>query len=270
MSPAADLGSLASLPARVPFVRRVLLLDETTSTNDDARRLAAAGAPPGTIVIAEAQSAGRGCFGRAWHSPPGLGIHLSVVVRPAAPPAEIPRWTLGAAVAACEACRSCGVDRTSIAWPNDLVFGRRKLGGILVEARTTGVAVHDLIVGLGINVGHRPPDFPPELRHVACSLRDAASGPSPSRADLIERFLSIFSDVSDALSQGHWASVARRWTELTPDASGARVRVRRRTDGAEESGTTRGIDDSGALRVDLDLGGRVLIRHGDAVAPAED
>ena len=122
------------------------------STNDEAAALARAGAPEGTTVIAEEQTAGRGRVGRAWTSPAGAGLWLSMVVRPGAVPAE--RWTwlpLLAGLAARDAVRAAGVP-AQVKWPNDIVItgsGRdvRKLGGLLSEVVDDAV-----VIGIGINV----------------------------------------------------------------------------------------------------------------------
>ena len=106
------------------------------STNDVLRKMAAAGAPEGTAVVAGAQTAGRGTKGRAWHSAPGRGLYLSVLLRPAG--FDLSLLTLAAGLAARDAVRSShGLD-VRLRWPNDIVFDGRKLGGILCETRIQG------------------------------------------------------------------------------------------------------------------------------------
>jgi BirA family biotin operon repressor/biotin-[acetyl-CoA-carboxylase] ligase len=139
------------------------------STNDEAKRLARQGAPGGTAVVADAQTAGRGTRGRFWHSPPGLGLYLSIILRPPIhDPAGLP---LRAALAVREALREAAGVAVEVEPPNDLVFGGRKLGGILCESAFEGGNIEFAIVGVGLNVGHGPGDFPPELADTAISLR---------------------------------------------------------------------------------------------------
>src|SRR3954471_24495710 len=134
----------------------------TDSTNERARELALGGAPHGTVVTADEQSAGRGRQGRAWTAPARTAVLMSVVLR------ELdPLLPLAAAVAVCEACEEAAGVACGIKWPNDVWVDRRKLAGILVEGRPQeGWAV----LGMGVNVDVSPREFPPELRHTAASL----------------------------------------------------------------------------------------------------
>ena len=144
------------------------------STNERAKELAAAGAPHGTVVTADEQTAGRGRQGRAWSAPRRAAVLMSVIVRDLGDSAAM--LPLAAAVAACEACESVSGVRCEIKWPNDVWVDGRKLAGILVEARpTAGWAV----VGIGLNVSTTEDEFPAELRETATSLR-AAAGVAPS------------------------------------------------------------------------------------------
>lgn len=139
-------AALARVAARRgAFGARVVRLAQTPSTNDVATRLAADGAPEGTVVVADEQTRGRGRLGRAWHSPPGSGLYLSVVFRPtdgmpdeAAGAAVARLLTLAAGVAAAEAVRGATGLAVELKWPNDLVIGRprRKLAGLLAEGST--------------------------------------------------------------------------------------------------------------------------------------
>ncbi len=135
-----------------------LHLRDATSTNDRARELAAAGAPHGTLVTADAQSAGRGRQGRRWNAPPGRALLMSVVLRE--PHALLP---LAAAVAVAVAVGP----EARVKWPNDVQLAGRKVAGILAEGRPQeGWAV----LGVGINVAVRDEDLPHELRRTAAGL----------------------------------------------------------------------------------------------------
>jgi BirA family biotin operon repressor/biotin-[acetyl-CoA-carboxylase] ligase len=246
------------------------LLDSVGSTNDLARELAAEGAPEGTVVIAERQTAGRGRRGRTWLSPRHLGLYVSVLFRPSAPAAEVTRWTLGASVAACEACRRLTGAEVAIKWPNDLMWRERKLGGVLAEMRSTGGMPTDLVVGAGLNVGQRLGDFPDALSSSATSLRLAAGGTAPNRERLAAVYLRELAGIAGDLGRGDWSTVAGRWQRLSPGAIGQRVHVLAQGDeGREYEGVTSGLDEAGALLVRRPDGRIVKVRLAESVVPRE-
>ena len=141
------------------------------STNICAKRLACQGAPEGTIVIADHQTCGRGRLGRSFSSPSGMGIYLSVILRPQCPPEELMHLTCAAGLAACQAVDSHQDGTTHIKWTNDLIRDRKKLGGILTELCVDSNNLVDwAVVGIGINCCQRRYQFPKELRNMACSL----------------------------------------------------------------------------------------------------
>jgi BirA family biotin operon repressor/biotin-[acetyl-CoA-carboxylase] ligase len=247
-------------------VRSLVVLDSVDSTNDEARRLAAAGAEEGTVVIAERQTAGRGRQGRAWYSPPGHGLYLSVLLRPRRPAEEFPRWALAAAAAGCLAVREAGAAGAAVEWPNDIVCDGLKLGGTLVEARGAGSARPELVVGTGINLGHTREDFPPELRGLAGSVGSATGEWVGDRESLAASYLRRLGEMAAELAEGRFDPVRRAWLPLAPSATGRRVAVTPAGGAARFEGTTRGIDDSGALRVETDGGEVEIVRATGSVA----
>jgi BirA family biotin operon repressor/biotin-[acetyl-CoA-carboxylase] ligase len=146
-------------------------LELCPSTNDLLKVMAARGAPEGTVVVARGQTAGRGTKGRTWYSPPGLGLYLSILLRPARD--ELSRLTFMAGLAARDAIRISHGLEVRLRWPNDIVYGGRKLGGILCEARSRAGRPDFAILGFGLNVNHTDEDFPDEIRPSAISLRQA-------------------------------------------------------------------------------------------------
>jgi len=133
---------------------RVELLESTTSTLDVAHRIAARGAPAGTLVIANEQTAGRGRGGKSWQSSPGDGLWLTLVERPA-DASGLGVLSLRVGLAAAEALDRFASEPIRLKWPNDLYVDEKKLGGILVEARWREQAVEYVAIGLGVNV--QPP-----------------------------------------------------------------------------------------------------------------
>lgn len=140
------------------------------STNTQLKKFAAAGAPEGTVVIADAQTAGRGRMGRSFASAAGAGIYMSVLLRPESSPACAQSLTAVCAVAVSRAIKSvCGID-VGIKWINDLYLSGKKICGILCESAVRQDGVDYAVLGIGLNVTTHPEDFPPELRGIAGSL----------------------------------------------------------------------------------------------------
>ena len=165
--------------------REIHCFDTIDSTNTYAKKLAMNGAPDGTVVIANNQTAGRGRMGRQFESPRDQGIYLTVLLRPDLPPQRLMPVTAMAGVAVCDAVEKvCGV-RPGLKWPNDPVIGNRKLCGVLTEMSLEGETgrVQYLVLGIGINVGQREEDFTPEVARIATSL-NSYLGRGVCRAEL--------------------------------------------------------------------------------------
>jgi len=172
-----------------PFGARLEVYPQIGSTSDAARRLAGQGAPEGTIVLADEQTAGRGRMGRRWFAPPGSSLMFTTVFRPALPPDRLYRLVMACGLAAAEGCESTAAVHVEVKWPNDLQIGGKKLAGILPESSLLGERVEWAILGIGINVSQ---DFStdPELSQTAISLREAAPSTQPiDRAVLLGRIL---------------------------------------------------------------------------------
>lgn len=173
--------------------RSCVCYEETDSTNIRAKLLAEEGKPHGTLVCAEKQTGGKGRRGRAWSSPSGEAIYMSLLLRPQIQPAHASMLTLVMGLAAAEACNEVlgeeNTSRVQIKWPNDLVLDGRKLAGILTEMSVEMDYIHYIVVGIGINVNTK--SFPGELGKIAGSMYQTA-GRSFVRADLIGRCMKCF------------------------------------------------------------------------------
>ncbi|MEW5983587.1 MAG: biotin--[acetyl-CoA-carboxylase] ligase [Acidobacteriota bacterium] len=256
--PAALPGDLATAierarPALGGFAAQLFYVPTVGSTNDEAARLAEAGAPEGTVVVADQQSAGRGRLGRAWFSPPGAGLYVSVIFRPhrgLAAAARLPTLpavlTLVSGVALAEAVRETTGLPVVIKWPNDLVHDGRKLAGILAEGSAQGRALEHVILGFGINV--RSVTYPPQVAARASSLETELGRPV-DRHTLLVRCLMKLARIRVALGSGEIAPMLQRWRDLSPSAAGARVAWR--GPHGLRRGWTVGLDDDGALLVDV-------------------
>ena len=221
----------------------------TDSTNQRAKELADAGAPHGTLVTADEQTAGRGRQGRSWVAPPGTAVLMSLVMREL--DETTPLLPLVTAVAVCEAAEAVAPVRAQIKWPNDVWIERRKLSGILVEGRP---AAGWAVVGVGVNVTTE--EFPPEIAEIATSLA-AAGGSTTVSATLAALLHALDERLLDPP-----AAVLDAWRQR--DAlKGASVRWE------SGSGVAAGIDDSGSLLVDTESG-RLALGAGEVHLGALD
>ncbi len=167
------------LQTECPWRGTLYWYDEIDSTNTEAKRLAKDGAPHGTVLVAGRQTAGRGRLGRQFSSPEGMGVYLSVILRPGCPAGELMHLTCCAAVAACKAVSAACDFMPQVKWINDLVYGGKKLGGILTELSVdsaTGL-VDYAIIGIGINCRQEKADFPKELQDMAVSVKQITGAP---------------------------------------------------------------------------------------------
>ncbi len=191
---------LAALPEDFPWRSHINCYDRIDSTNTAAKKAAAQGADAGTILIADSQTAGRGRLGRSFLSPPGMGIYLSVILRPKCPPGDLMHLTCAVAVAVSRAVAQCCGLQPGIKWTNDLVVSKRKLAGILTELSVnsdTGL-VDFAVVGVGMNCCQRADDFPPELTEIATSIA-MESGKAIDRSRLCAAMIMALYEMQQAL-----------------------------------------------------------------------
>ncbi|HTP49831.1 MAG TPA: biotin--[acetyl-CoA-carboxylase] ligase [Anaeromyxobacteraceae bacterium] len=214
------------------------------STSDLAKELAEHGAAHGEVVVAEAQTAGRGRRGRAWSSPPGKNLYLSVVLRPQLPPQRASELTLVASLAVCDACRQAGVP-AAIKWPNDVLFEGRKVAGILTELAAEPDEVHWVVVGIGVNLNAAEEDFPEELRDIATSLAAVRGQPVP-RALFAAALLSLLEHWLDRHAEEGFGVVRDAWRERSATLG---REVQAEVEGGVVAGTAEDLDESGALLV---------------------
>ncbi len=227
-----------------PFESRVHHYPQVRSTNDVAALLAGRGAPHGTVVVADEQTAGRGRHGNRWFSPAGTGLYVSVLLRTVSSPV----LTLAAGVAVAEALgQAAGLD-ARLEWPNDVVVEasgrRRKVAGILAEASTVGDRVDRIVVGIGINL--RDGAWPAELASRAGSVEGLSGRPVDPAALLVELLAALAMRCGEVES-GRVAALLRRWEALAPSSRGATVEWS--VGAVRHRGVTEGVDEQGALIV---------------------
>ncbi|MEC0232187.1 biotin--[acetyl-CoA-carboxylase] ligase [Paenibacillus alba] len=239
--------------------QKVHVYGAVDSTQTIAHALVASGAPEGTIVLAEEQTAGRGRMGRAWHSPPGKGIWMSMVLTPRVPVYFMPQLTLLSAVALCRSIQKVCQVEIGIKWPNDLLIKGKKVSGILLESSGEDERLKYVIAGIGISVNLKTEDYPEELRNIATSLA-IESGQEISREHLVQAFLQEFEDLYALYMDKGFAPIRLLWEALS-------VTLKRPIRTYSPSGPIEGIadslDDSGALTVINANGEKIKIYSGD-------
>jgi BirA family biotin operon repressor/biotin-[acetyl-CoA-carboxylase] ligase len=239
----------ARLATRV-YGRSLEVRESTESTNDDARRAAAEGAPRGHLVVADAQTRGRGARGRTWSSPAGADLYVSIVERVPVPADRLAPLTLAVGLGVADAiARSAPPLEPRVKWPNDVWVAEKKCAGILVEASSTGGRIETLVIGIGLGVNRT--EWDPELAPIATSLR-AARGMPVDRADALAALLACVERWVDRFAAEGAAPVVEA-LEARLALRGERVRC----DGAE--GVLLGVSASGAARIETATGVRELI-----------
>jgi len=239
-----DLLTLESALAGTLFAGKLHYASSTGSTSDDAKTAAQSGAPHGSVFFADEQTAGRGRGDHAWHSNRGEGLYVSVLLRPSIPLPRLTLLPLVAGLAAAQAIQEAAGLFVDLRWPNDLLLGAQKTGGILVESHTESGAVAWAVVGIGINVHQRI--FAPWLATPATSL-DLASGRAVSRQQLLTALLKSLEQECSALADTETAlAIPKHAEQRSTWMGGRRVEVH----GPQAcSGVTDGLDDNGFLRV---------------------
>lgn len=212
------------------------------STNSKAFELAHEGGFHGEVIVTEHQTAGKGRRGRAWSSPAGKSLAMSVILRPEIAPARAPELTLVAAVALAQTLRDSGVE-AKIKWPNDVQIGGKKVAGILTELSADVERVHFVVLGIGVNLNAETGDFPPEVAEIATSVQVVRRSPV-HRALFTAALLGQLETWVDRWTDEGFEPVRAAWKELS-STLGEEVLVR--ADNRELRGIAEDIDPSGAL-----------------------
>lgn len=231
--------------------RNLYFRHSVESTNDLLKNLAYDGAPHGTVVIADEQTAGRGRLGRTWESAAGKGLWMSILLRPELHPYKVQSLTLAAAVSVCRAIEPFLNEKPGIKWPNDVLIGGRKVCGILTELSAEAERVLWVITGIGLNTHFSPDDFPAELRSKATSLdRHLRRGASLDHDRLAAEILNQFEPVYEDFVKNGPASTLIEWRERS-------ITLGRMVELLYGQETMR------ALAMDIDEDGSLVVQLGD-------
>ncbi len=230
--------------------RKLSIHDQLSSTNETAWELVEADddLKDGTVILADSQMRGRGRMGREWHSAPGLGLWMSVVLRVAVPPDRVAFLTGMASLAVANMLQQFIHLPAEIKWPNDVIIRGRKVCGILVEARSN--VPDTFVLGIGLNVNQLRTDFPESLRETATSLRLERPGSRPlNRVRVLRPLLFYLERVYDLVRKKKWDKLARAWSEFV-HMGGKHVRLSRA--GEEIEGTIIRVHPSEGITLRID------------------
>lgn len=237
---------------------KIVCFDKTDSTNIQARKLAESGAPHGTLVVAEQQDGGKGRRGRNWTSPPGVGVWMSILLRPQINPISASMLTLVMAMAGVKGVREAAGIETEIKWPNDLVLNKKKICGILTEMSTELMEIQYVVIGAGFNVNLE--SFPEEISSTATSFY-LETGKKYQRSRIIakvmealEEYYDIFvktEDMSGLIEEynSHLVNLGNEVCVLDP--------------AGEFRGVSEGISQNGGLIVRLPDGSKTEVISGE-------
>ena len=239
--------------------RIIYFHDAVESTNLLAIELAQQGAPEGTVVLADQQLGGRGRGSRSWHSPAGVGIYCSIVLRPKTAAAKAQFITLMAGVSIVKAIARCTGLSPRVKWPNDVLINERKVAGILLESRMSGRQIDHSVIGFGINVNNGSADLPEDIRVKASSLLMELRKPVDRGTLLID----IFSELErlyHVFQDEDFPIILEQWRQSS-STLGQKVRIWQKDEATE--GIAVDLSEDGGLVVRLEGGKQTVIHAGD-------
>jgi BirA family biotin operon repressor/biotin-[acetyl-CoA-carboxylase] ligase len=256
-----DLKALNAALADTRFCDKLHFFQNIHSTNTHAMAEADAGASDGSVYFADEQTAGRGRGAHNWSSPPGSGLYVTVLLRPAIAPADVLWLSLAAGLAVREAVRQVTSLECDLRWPNDLLFGGRKFCGILAELSAEVTRVRHVVIGIGMNVLQLR--FPDELREIATSLQ-VETGRDWPRLELLAAVLQSLDREVSALDTPGNLSEATAGTLARLESASTWIRGKHVFVDEMEgyAGVTEGLDPRGFLRVRAADGMRTVFSGG--------
>ncbi|WP_185806885.1 biotin--[acetyl-CoA-carboxylase] ligase [Bacillus sp. HMF5848] len=239
--------------------RHIHFEEEVDSTQKIAQRLALEGVPEGTIVVAEAQTAGRGRLNRHWHSPRKTGVWMSLILRPQIAPQKAPQLTLLTAVAVAQAIEEVIDVMPQIKWPNDILIKEKKAIGILTEMQAEADRIGSVIIGIGVNCNQEKGEFPEDITNIATSLAIEANK-RIDRSLLIQSILHNFEKLYITYLEHGFTTIKILW-ESYAISLGKKIKVQSLAQVTE--GTALGITDDGVLLIETADGQIHKVYSGD-------
>lgn len=246
LSPFSEKALRRALERRgASFIQDVFVFESVGSTNDEAKRLAQGGAPEGTLVAADEQTAGRGRGENSWLSPKGKGIYASLVLRPALEPSRGGELSLLVGAAAAEALSEETALRVEVKWPNDLVIHGQKVGGILVEAAAGDRVLEYAVAGIGVNVSFERR----ELRgaHVPATSLALEKGDVPPREEILAAVAARLGQSYHEYQERGFSHLKNLMETVATHRRGDALALQ--TDAGIRRGAYEGIEEGGLLRL---------------------
>jgi len=244
---------------RNPFIAEAHYFETVGSTNTIACQMALAGAREGEIVVADAQTKGKGRLDRTWQSPPGKNLYISTILRPKIEPAMAPQITLMAGVAVAELFSGCCPGDVSIKWPNDVLIRGRKACGILTEMKAAAGSLDFIILGIGLNINMNREDFEPSLRKTATSLK-IETGEDHDRLDMLSKQFDLIEKWYKVFLNAGFPGLRDAWLRYA-DIPGKRIKVVYKDE--FQTGVVTGIDDDGTILMQREDGVAERVIAGD-------
>lgn len=251
------LTSLQSDPRTIG--KEIIFYEETVSTNDDVLRLSKEYGE-GLVIVADSQKGGRGRHGRRWFSPPGINLYFSILLKPSSSLEKVTILPLMASAAVVKGIEEHAGIHTSIKWPNDIMRGGKKVGGILMEMKTAKGKICAIALGIGLNVNMTSDMFPEEIKNIATSLR-IESRMDIDRFKLLKKILREIDCWYTEFLKGNSRDIVNEWLKLN-STTGHEVIVQE-IGGREIRGTAEGIDEMGYLLIRLSSGIVERVSAGD-------
>lgn len=243
----------------------LIVRESTGSTNDDAFDALCAGQGDGVVVVADAQTQGRGRAGRTWTHAPGRALAMSVALHLGCDVRQAGLIPLAVGVAAATAVAQCGVSAARLKWPNDVLARGRKLAGVLCELRRAPQGGDVVVIGVGVNVRTRAQDFPVGLRDTATSVAIERGDDAIGVEEVAARLLEALEPLWEQLQEGDRAAIRDAWSARAA-FWGESVTVR--APGGAVTGVAQRLDEDGGLVLRLESGVERVIVAGD-VEPTE-
>lgn len=239
--------------------REIFFFECISSTNTAAMELASNGAAEGTVIMADAQTTGKGRLGRTWLSPAGQNLYISIILKPLIAPRDATMLTLMSAVACTSVIKNITSVPVSIKWPNDIMVSQRKLGGILTEIKADIDRILYAVVGIGININLEIDALPDNIRPIATSIKHETGSVQPRTPFVIEILKEMERWYNILLTAGK-APVIHEWLKLS-STIGRTVKV---TAGNNIfKGLAESIDDDGMLMLRMTDNSLQRISAGD-------
>lgn len=227
--------------------RVVRRLASTASTNSVALLMAGQGEPAGSVVVAETQTKGRGRLGRGWLSPPGTGLYFSMILRPSMAWQDLVKIPLAAGVAICKAIeKECGL-APKLKWPNDLLLGGKKFGGILTETGPVTAGASFVVLGVGLNITTPKTDFPPPLQARSTSLF-LHTGRVFDKEKLLSAIVLQIDNIVPRMEAGEFSEIFNEW-RARDTVQGAVLSWLTPPHGEVIRGVALGLNDAGGYQI---------------------